>query len=216
MLPSEALNGVAIPQMQMVVPQEPYQQKGYDYNQYVGDAIKHIKKYEGFRNHAYKIPGEKFWTIGYGRKAKGPKEVTNRDKEEKWIHGKVSTIAKGVYNNVINKMPTASKHVAVPLISAKYNLSPRSYGIIRELMKQGKYQAAADTLRQMYYGSGRVMRGLIPRRKEEADQLTKGIADLNQWKIQQQLVPSDNSAWTTSSSTTLYPTYNNYKGHYVP
>lgn len=130
------------------------------------NCINLIKRYEGLRLTAYKCPSG-VWTIGYGH-TKGVK------KGMKISPNKALTLLKEdlvVYENAVNK------YVKVPLkqnqfdalVSFTFNCGVGAFRTSTLLKKLNKkdYNGASNEFSRWNKSNGKVLKGLVRRRKEE-------------------------------------------------
>lgn len=152
----------------------------------IQELIEQIKTFEGFRALAYddlqpnivlkystQLKGT--LTIGYGRTENvyiG--EVTTKEKEDKWLEEKVSAI----YENVRQKMLRwgyyfLSTDQMLALTDFTYNLGIKN---LNNLTDNGKRTISTISEKILLYNkcNGKVLNGLIKRRKWEHDLLTSG------------------------------------------
>lgn len=163
----------------------------------IQELIEKIKTFEGFRVLAYddlqpntilkygtQIKGT--LTIGYGRTENvyiG--EVTTKEKEDEWLTEKVST----VYENVRQKMIGwgyyyLSTDQMLALTDFTYNLGIKN---LNNLTDNGQRNISTISEKILLYNkcNGKVLNGLIKRRKWEHDLLTSGTKHLtNAEKLQ--------------------------------
>jgi len=159
----EKANSETLPKQEIPMPKEisptDVSQEGLDL----------IKKYEGFREDAYKCPAG-VWTIGYGS-TKGVEkgdiitEARADIKLNKYIDENVETVI--------------DRYVKVPLNQNQYdalgsfiyNLGETNFKDSTLLKKlNGKnYEGAANEFKRWNKANGKVLRGLVKRRAEEAD-----------------------------------------------
>tara|TARA_Y100000034_G_scaffold87941_1_gene105488 strand:+ start:730 stop:1359 length:630 start_codon:yes stop_codon:yes gene_type:complete len=159
----EKANSETLPKQEIPMPKEisptDVSQEGLDL----------IKKYEGFREDAYKCPAG-VWTIGYGS-TKGVEKgdiITEARADirlNKYIDENVETVI--------------DRYVKVPLNQNQYdalgsfiyNLGETNFKDSTLLKKlNGKnYEGAANEFKRWNKASGKVLRGLVKRRAEEAD-----------------------------------------------
>jgi lysozyme len=126
-----------------------------------------IKEFEGCKLKAYRCPAG-VWTIGYGwTHGVKPGMVWTRQKAEEMLVEGVKPYARAVAES-IGKAPT-TQGAFDALTSFAYNAGTgalRKSSMLR-LHRQGKYQAAADAFLNWTRGGGKVLPGLVRRRKHE-------------------------------------------------
>jgi len=127
---------------------------------------------EGLKLYAYPDPGSrdgKPWTIGYGH----TKGVSSRDecsiKQAKiWLMEDIKEAEKGVTRNVKVEL-TQNQFDA--LVDFVYNLGTtrfKSSTLLKKLNARD-YEGAAKEFKRWIYNDGRVMAGLVKRRKREKE-----------------------------------------------
>jgi len=126
-----------------------------------------IKEFEGLRLKAYRCPA-KVWTIGYGWTiGVKPGMVWTREKAESMLIEGVKPYARAVAEAIGNAKTNQNQFDA--LASFCYNAGPgnlRKSSMLR-LHKAGKYQQAGDAFMSWVRGGGKVLPGLVRRRKHE-------------------------------------------------
>ena len=126
-----------------------------------------IKEFEGFRSKAYKCPAG-VWTIGYGHTAGvKPGMTVTREQGEAMLRKDLKIYERHVSEALGDVQTSQGQWDA--LVSFCYNAGPgnlRKSSMLR-LHKQGKYQAAAQAFMAWTKGGGRVLPGLVRRRKAE-------------------------------------------------
>lgn len=126
-----------------------------------------IKEFEGFRAKAYKCPAG-VWTIGYGHTAGvKPGMTITREQGEAMLRKDLKIYERHVAEALGNAKTSQGQWDA--LVSFCYNAGPgnlRKSSMLR-LHKQGKYKAAAEAFMAWTKGGGRVLPGLVRRRKAE-------------------------------------------------
>jgi lysozyme len=126
-----------------------------------------IREFEGCKLKAYRCPAG-VWTIGYGWTigVKPGTRWTQQKAEEMLIEG-VKPYAKAVSES-IGKAPTTQNQFDA-LVSFCYNAGPGNFrkSSMLRFHRQGKYQQAADAFLGWNKGGGKVLKGLVRRRKHE-------------------------------------------------
>lgn len=126
-----------------------------------------IKSFEGFKAKAYKCPAG-VWTIGYGHTAGvKPGMTITREQGEAMLRKDLKIYEKHTADALGNAATNQGQWDA--LVSFCYNAGPgnlKQSSMLR-LHKQGKYLAAADAFMKWTKGGGRVLPGLVRRRKAE-------------------------------------------------
>ena len=147
-----------------------------------GNIIDYIKEKEGCRLEAYKLQGEKYWTIGYGHSGPDVKQgqVITEDEADKYFSDDLKTFEKAVngYIDEYNLSFNQSKFDAI--VSFTYNCGTNwvdnSWRIAKYLKNNfkdsnGKVipdQEIADAFGVICSGGDGIIDGLIERRIEEA------------------------------------------------
>lgn len=126
-----------------------------------------IKEFEGFRSKAYRCPAG-VWTIAYGHTAGvKPGMTVTREQGEAMLRKDLKIYERHVADALGDTKTSQGQWDA--LVSFCYNAGPgnlRKSSMLR-LHKQGKYQAAAQAFMAWTKGGGRVLPGLVRRRKAE-------------------------------------------------
>lgn len=126
-----------------------------------------IKEFEGFRSKSYKCPAG-VWTLGYGHTVGvKPGMTVTREQAEAMLRKDLQIYEKHVADALGNT--TTSQGQWDALVSFCYNAGPgnlKKSSMLR-LHKQGNYKAAADAFMAWVRGGGRVLPGLVRRRKAE-------------------------------------------------
>jgi lysozyme len=129
----------------------------------VDEAVNLITKYEGFRPEAYRDPVGRM-TIGYGQATPDIKRGmrTTEPEARAFVEQRVREDSTNFANRGIPVNPG--------MLSAAYNLGRGNlgkYGVLSAL-KQGDYEEAAKILETAIRAKGKVLPGLVKRRREEA------------------------------------------------
>ena len=131
-------------------------------------GINLIKKYEGFRSKAYLCPA-RIWTIGYGHTS-GVKsgDVITEAQGEEYLRADLKEA-----ENVINSHNLElNQNQFDALVSFVFNLGPGNFNrsTLLKLIKGSRYDVRIKAeFRKWVYGGGKVLNGLVKRRKEEAE-----------------------------------------------
>ena len=137
-----------------------------------------IKKYEGFRAKAYKCPADK-WTIGYGHTGGvNSGDVISEKQAEEFLRADLSTAERALNKTRLQ----LNQNQFDALVSFIFNVgvgSPKSHpkgpsGFLGStLLIKVKHDVNDPTIRKEFerwiYAGGKVLNGLVRRRKEEAD-----------------------------------------------
>lgn len=124
-----------------------------------------IRSYEKFRPTAYKPTPNDTWTIGFGH-TRGVKEgdCCELHDGEDWLHADVAVAEKAVNSNVTVPL-TQNQFDALVSLVFNVGLPPT---LIR-LLNDGDYAGAAAEFPKWRKQAGRVLAGLVARRKTERD-----------------------------------------------
>lgn len=129
-------------------------------------CISLIKKHEGLRTSAYKCPAG-VWTVGYGhtRNVKAGDVITEKEAENLLIQDLAAAAA------------DVSRLVKVPLTQGQFdalcsfvfNLGAGSLmkSSLLKYVNAGDFKKAADEFEKWVYSGGRILKGLVNRRKDE-------------------------------------------------
>ena len=131
-------------------------------------GINLIKKYEGFRAKAYKCPADK-WTIGYGHTLNvKPTDVITKEQAEHFLGQDIEFAEKEVNRHNLD----INQNQFDALVSFVFNLGVGNFAR-STLLKKIKSNPGDETIRKEFerwvYGGGKILPGLVRRRKEEAD-----------------------------------------------
>lgn len=126
-----------------------------------------IKKFEGLSLRAYRDPVG-IWTIGYGHTGPevGRGDVITRTEAERLLRSDLDRFESSVQRLV--KVPLNSNQFSA-LVSFTYNVGAGNLGksTLLKLLNRRNYQGAADQFPKWVYGGGKVLSGLVRRRREE-------------------------------------------------
>lgn len=129
-------------------------------------CISLIKKHEGLRTSAYKCPAG-VWTVGYGhtRSVKAGDVITEKEADNLLIQDLAAAAA------------DVSRLVKVPLTQGQFdalcsfvfNLGAGSLmkSSLLKYVNAGDFKKAADEFEKWVYSGGRILKGLVNRRKDE-------------------------------------------------
>lgn len=131
-----------------------------------------IKKYEGCRLNAYRCPANVL-TIGYGHtnNVRENQKITQIEaekllKEDLIIHS----------NNVLKLTKVKlNQNQFDALVSLEFNIGYGNFknSTLLKLLNQGKYTLASNQFDRWIYSKGKVLQGLVKRRKEEKELFLK-------------------------------------------
>jgi GH24 family phage-related lysozyme (muramidase) len=152
-------------------------------NQFVAPdaAFDIIRKYEGFRSHPYLCPAG-VWTIGYGtikypngmRVNPDDNPVTQKQAEEYLKYEANKDILPRLQRTVPHWF-ALNQNQQSALISFSYNLgagfmeAESGFETIQKRLRNKEWNLMRDALMLYVKGGGKVLQGLVNRRKEEAD-----------------------------------------------
>ncbi|NET39363.1 MAG: lysozyme [Cyanothece sp. SIO1E1] len=130
-----------------------------------------IKRSEGLRLEAYQDPAE-IWTIGYGTTNLGNSKPITADlkiteaEAEALLKRDIKEFEAAVANLVT--VPLNSNEFSA-LVSFTYNLGPGNLkdSTLLEYLNAGNRPAAADEFEKWVYAGGRILEGLVIRRRAE-------------------------------------------------
>lgn len=126
--------------------------------------------FEGFRDHAYKpVPGEQFWTIGYGHYGPDvkPGDTVTRGDARRLLREDLAEAETAVRREV-NVPLTQGQYDA--LVSFTFNVGAGALAestLLRKL-NRGRYRRARWQLHRWVNGANGPLPGLVRRRKAEA------------------------------------------------
>jgi lysozyme len=136
-------------------------------------AINLIKKYEGLRLNAYRCSAG-VWTIGYGHtSAAGAPEVTpgmkiSKQEAEDIFEKDIQQFAKGV-ENLIKVSVSPNQFGAMVSLAFNIGLSAFKKSSVLRFVNQKRFDDAADAFLLWNKAKGKVLKGLVRRRAEEAE-----------------------------------------------
>lgn len=138
-----------------------------------------IKSFEGCQLKAYRCPAG-VWTIGWGttEKVNGMKPhagmVITQEQADKLLIDHLST-----YENAVNKLNAQlNQNQFDALVSFCYNLGPYIFkGNLLTAINAQNWASVADQLLLYNRGGGKVLAGLVRRRKAERDLFIKPVAN---------------------------------------
>lgn len=138
-----------------------------------------IKHFEGLYLEAYKCPAG-VWTIGWGHTAgvKQGQTITRQEAQE--IFEKDMKVYEGYVNYYVKHPLNQNQFDA--LVSFTYNCGP---GNLQKLIRNRTLDQIADALPLFNKGGGKVLAGLVRRRKMERELFLKGMTQkpTNKYKI---------------------------------
>lgn len=127
-----------------------------------------IKKYEGFRAKAYKCPSDK-WTIGYGHTLNVKStDVIDKAQAEYFLRQDVEFAEKEVNRHNLN----INQNQFDALVSFVFNLGVGNFArstLLRKIKSNPDDPTIRKEFERWVYVGGKILTGLIKRRKEEAN-----------------------------------------------
>lgn len=131
------------------------------------DGVRLIKEFEGLYLKAYRCPAGVL-TIGWGS-TEGVREgmEITREEAERMLLGELSR-----FEDAVNRLVTVplTQHQFDALVSFSYNVGARAleHSTLLRKLNDGDYNAVPAELGRWVRGGGRVLPGLVRRRKAEA------------------------------------------------
>lgn len=144
------------------------------------NGLKLIQEFESFENAPY-LDSARVWTIGYGSTYyPNGKPVTGRDKPitreyaETIQRNVISKDFEPVINELLEKEIASgfvNQNMYDAIISLAYNIGVNGFkrSSVLRLLKQGDKQNAADAFLLWNKADGKVLKGLVNRRKKERE-----------------------------------------------
>lgn len=143
----------------------------------ISDAgLQLIMSFEGCRLEAY-LDAANIWTIGYGHTGsdvhRGLK--ISDDRAEELLREDLAQ-ADAAVNKLVTMPLTQGQFDA--LVSFVFNVGAGAFGrsTLLKRLNAGGFQAAVEQFDRWVYADGRKLRGLVSRRKTEAELFGKGVA----------------------------------------
>lgn len=132
------------------------------------NGINLIKRFEGFRDKAYKCPAG-VWTIGYGHTyGVKPTDIINKAEATELLIKDVFN-CEGVINHFVKKTLNQGQYDA--LCSFIFNVGSGNFqrsSLLRKL-NQADYEGAANEFQKWVYSKGKKLPGLVKRRTAERE-----------------------------------------------
>lgn len=132
------------------------------------EGEKLIKHFEGLRLTAYKCPSG-VWTIGWGHTAGVKQGQTITEQQAQQMFENDMKVYERYVNYYVKHTLTQNQFDA--LVSFTYNCGP---GNLQKLIRNRNLQQIADALPLFNKGAGKVLAGLVRRRKMERELFLKG------------------------------------------
>ena len=131
-------------------------------------GIELIKRHEGFRNKAYKCPAD-VWTIGYGHtRGVNNGDVITEMEGERFLRQDLAH-AEAVVNS---QRVDLTQNQFDALVSLVFNIGSGNFTrstLLRKLKVNANDPTIAYEFSRWRYGGGKVLPGLVRRRKDETD-----------------------------------------------
>lgn len=140
-----------------------------------------LKLTEDFRNKAYKLDGEIYWTIGYGHSGPDVKQgmIITKEQAEELFKNDLAQFEQVVSSNV--KVPI-TQSMFDALVSFVYNVGPTNFinSTLLKKLNNGDYLGAKNEfIRWNKDSTKRPSEGLTKRRNEEANLFGKDVTENN-------------------------------------
>jgi len=135
------------------------------------NGIELIKKFEGCRLDAYKaVPTEKYYTIGYGHYGEDVKKgmVITHAQAEAYLRKDIEKFEKAVNALTFN----LNQNQFDALVSFTYNCGA---GNLKRLVSNRTLADIPDAILLYNKSGGKVLKGLVRRRKAERELFLKGV-----------------------------------------
>lgn len=172
------------------------------------DGINLIKHFEGLRLTAYKaVSSERFYTIGYGHYGKDVKkdEKITKEQAQKILENDLQRFVNAVNNSIkvnINQNQFDS------LVSLCYNIGTYAFktSTLVKLINENKFGDASKEFMKWVHSGGKVLQGLVRRRKLEMKMFEQHLPTHKQTPIKQHHVYSIKKGDTLSAIASDYNT----------
>lgn len=136
-------------------------------------GIDFIKRHEALRLNSY-LDAVGVWTIGYGHTKTAKKGMTITEAEaEKLLVDDLKTAEDEINKHLL----PLKQHQFDSLVSFVFNVGTgafRTSTLLKRLKADVNHPDIPNQLNRWIYGGGKVLSGLVKRRKQEADIYTKG------------------------------------------
>lgn len=140
-------------------------------------GIDFIKRHEALRIHAYK-DAVGVWTIGYGHTSTAKQGMTITEKEAENLLKQDLKIAEDEINR--HSLPL-KQHQFDSLTSLVFNIGIgafRKSTLLKRLKIDVNHPDIASQFNRWVYGGGKILKGLVRRRKEETNLYINGVYHL--------------------------------------
>ena len=128
-------------------------------------------KYEGCRLTSYKDPVG-IWTIGYGNRYINNLPVKpNQRITQEVANELLETTLTNLYDQISKLLPGLNDNQMVSILDFSYNVGLYAFekSTLFKLLKSGNYDDASKEFNKWIYSSGKILPGLVRRRKEETN-----------------------------------------------
>ncbi len=141
------------------------------------NGIEFIKRHEELRLKAYQCPAG-VWTIGYGSTGGvRPGDVINEAQAERLLRRDLKTAEDEINRHLL----PLKQHQFDSLASLVFNIGIgafRKSTLLKRLKIDVNHTDIANQFNRWVYGGGKILKGLVKRRKEEANLYINGIYHL--------------------------------------
>jgi len=135
-------------------------------------AVQLLKQFEGFRAKPYLCPGG-YLTIGYGHRIFsddwGP---ISQERAEQILEADVSRFSAALVRVLGDKIDGLSSNQIAALISFVFNIGISAFKkstLLKKLFEGAPATEVADEMKRWVYASGKILPGLVERRRIEAE-----------------------------------------------
>lgn len=139
-----------------------------------------IKRFEGLELKSYLCPAN-VWTVGYGhtKTAKEGMDITE-SKAEELLREDIRMFEEGVQKAVEVKLDQEQFDA---LVSFTFNVGLGAFraSTLRRKLNKSDYKGAANEFKKWKFANGRILSGLVRRRKAEADLFTTNLG--RSWEL---------------------------------
>lgn len=137
-------------------------------------GIDFIKRHEALRLHAYK-DAVGVWTIGYGHTSTAKQGMIITEAEAETLLKQDLKIAEDEINRHLLPL---RQHQFDAVVSFVFNVGVGSFKrstLLKRLKMDVNHPDIANQFNRWVYGGGRILKGLVKRRKEEANLYLNGV-----------------------------------------
>lgn len=133
-----------------------------------------IKEFEGFKGQAYRCPAG-VWTVGYGHTSRAgwprvfPNTVVSKDVAEEILKIDLKRFEEDIKNTLGESVNSLNDNQYSALVSLCYNIGSGAFAKSSavKLIRAGKIEEAAQRILPWNKAGGKVLKGLVRRRKAE-------------------------------------------------